>query len=96
MDVAINRAADECIKDGILKDILESQKKEAFDMVLTEFDEEKYEAIVRESGKVEIICRLVSKKLISVEVALEELNCSKQQLIWAMENFEYEILEELK
>ena len=31
----------------------EYQTKETFDMVLTEFDEEKYEAMIREEGREE-------------------------------------------
>ena len=75
LDKAINKAVDECIQDGILKDILETQKREGFDLVLTEFDEEKYEAMIREEGReegyIKSLWDLVSKKDITMERALE-------------------------
>ena len=40
-DQAIELAVDECIKKGILKDLLKKNRAEVVDMVLTEYDEEK-------------------------------------------------------
>lgn len=37
---AIERAIDECIREGILKEILEAQRKEVTEIMLTEYDEE--------------------------------------------------------
>ena len=50
---AISKAVDECIQEGILQEILETQKEEVYQMMLTEFDEEKYEAIIRAEGREE-------------------------------------------
>lgn len=92
-DEALAKTVDECIKDGILKDLLERQKKEGFDVVLTEFDEEKYKAMIREEGKIQTICELVSKKILSVETALEQLDFSEQEFLWAMKDFGFELPE---
>ena len=81
LDKAINKAVDECIQDGILKDILEMQKKEGFDLVLTEFDEEKYEAMIREEAHIETLCSLVSKNIITMEQALEESGLTEKEFL---------------
>ena len=51
--------------------LLEKQKKEGYDMVLTEFDEEKYEALIRvegrEEGMMKTLCSLVAKKSITLK-----------------------------
>ena len=87
MDKAISKAVDECIEEGVLKDILETQKKEGFDLVLTEFDEEKYEAMIREEGQIETICSLVSKKVITVQQALEECGLTEKEFIEKMKEY---------
>ena len=87
VDKAINRAVDECIEEGILKDILETQKKEGFDLVLTEFDEEKYEAMIREEGHIETLCSLVSKKVITVQQDLEECGLTEKEFIEKMKEY---------
>lgn len=96
LEDAIAKATEECIKEGVLKDILENQTKEAFDMVLTEFDEEKYEAMIREEGreegKIQMICDLVSKNLLPIGTALEQLNISESELQLAMQKYGFKKL----
>lgn len=41
IEESVDRATDECIKEGILKDILIEHRAEVKDMLLTEYDEEK-------------------------------------------------------
>lgn len=48
---AIERAVDECIDEGILADILSSQKAEVLELALTTFDRELYEQGLREEGE---------------------------------------------
>lgn len=48
---AIERAVDECIEEGILVDILTSQKAEVLELALTTFDRELYEQGLREEGE---------------------------------------------
>ena len=86
-DRAVEKAADECIKEGVLKEILLKQKKEGFDLVLTEFDEEKYEAMIREEGQIETICSLVSKKVITVQQALEECGLTEKEFLKKMKEY---------
>lgn len=71
------RIQDDGIRDNNFKDILKKQKKETIDVVLTEFDEEKYEAMIRgeerEEGRKEglllTLFELVSDGIISMEEA---------------------------
>lgn len=48
---AIEKAVDECIEEGILVDILTSQKAEVLELVLTTFNRELYEQGLREEGE---------------------------------------------
>ena len=48
---AIERAVDECIEEGILADILTSQKAEVLELALTTFDRELYEQGLRGEGE---------------------------------------------
>ena len=83
------------MKEGVLKEILEMQKKEGFDMVLTEFDEEKYEAMIRaegitigiEEGIIKNLCNLVSKKVITIKQALDECGLSKVEFMEKMKEY---------
>lgn len=47
---AITRAVDECIAEGILKDILSNQKAEVLELVLTTFNKELYEKGLKEDA----------------------------------------------
>ncbi|MCR5418171.1 MAG: hypothetical protein K6E84_04575 [Lachnospiraceae bacterium] len=51
MEKAVNRAVDECIKEGILRDFLRKNKAEVHKMSIFEFDQEEYEAAVREEER---------------------------------------------
>ena len=50
---AIDLAVRECIGENILRDFLEQHRREVCDMCLTEFDEKKYEDVLREEGREE-------------------------------------------
>lgn len=60
-------------------------------MVLTEFDEEKYEAMIREEGREEglinTLCSLVSKKVITVQQALEECGLTEEEFLEKMKEY---------
>ena len=47
---AISQAMDTCIRKEILVDILSKQRSEVYDMLLTEFDEERYERTLRKDA----------------------------------------------
>ena len=51
---AVTCAVNECIKKGILKDILEKHRAEVVDMFLTTFDKKMYEEALREEGRQEL------------------------------------------
>ena len=50
---AIDRAIDECIEKNILASVLSKHRREVKDMVLTEFDQDKYGKICKAEGKAE-------------------------------------------
>ena len=68
-------------------------------MVLTEFDEEMYEKMIKEEGRIEGImigmekgiiknlCTLVSKNLITINAALEECGLSEQEFLEKMKEY---------
>lgn len=47
---AVERAVDECIKNGVLKEFLSKNRAEAIEVCIFEFDEEKYIASEREDA----------------------------------------------
>ena len=53
IQTALNRAVDECIEKGILKEFLLKNRAEVLGMLLEEFDAEKYERTIREEGREE-------------------------------------------
>ena len=50
VDVAVDMAVNECIKNGILANFLLEHRSEVIDMVLTEFDEEVFRKGMKEEG----------------------------------------------
>ena len=80
MSEAIERAVDECIEEGILVDILSSQKAEVLELALTTFDRELYEQGLREEGETIGEARGEGKSLLesvgnlqkNLELSLEE------------------------
>ena len=60
---AIDLAVRECIEENILRDFLEQHRREVCDMCLTEFDEKKYEDVLREEGREEGLAEGLEKGL---------------------------------
>ena len=91
---AVNRAVDDCIEDGILRDVLEKQKKEVVDVVLTEFDEEKFEAMIREEEREEgrkegqflTLIGLVHDGIISLEEAARRAGMTESEFQSAIQS----------
>ena len=48
---AVSRAVDECIKNGVLSEILRKNKAEVIDVILTEWDEEEFREFLKEEAK---------------------------------------------
>jgi hypothetical protein len=86
---AINQAMEVCIAEGVLADVLSKQKREGQNVVLTEFDQEKYDEMIkeigREEGQLDTYCRFVAKKRISLQEALQECNLTKEEFLAKME-----------
>ncbi len=53
IQTALNRAVDNCIERGILKEFLLKNRSEVLGMLLEEFDAEKYEKTIRSEGREE-------------------------------------------
>ena len=68
---AVERAIEECIREGILKEFLEKNRAEAKNMSIFEYDQEKHMRQEREEaweegkreGKRELLCKLIQKKI---------------------------------
>lgn len=79
---AVNRAVDECIKEGILADFLKKYKAEAIEVSIFEYDEAAHMSYVheegREEGRIENNISKIRKKLaknidaVQISDALEE------------------------
>ena len=100
LDLAITKAMDDCIAEGILKDFLTKRKSEVLEMVLYSFDKELYENDLKQTayedgeknGERKKLISLVQKKLAkgnSVEEiadALEENVETIQDIITELES----------
>ena len=56
-------------------------------MVLTEFDEEKYEEMIRNEERIKTLCILVAKKTITLKKALEECNLTESEFLNEMKEY---------
>ncbi len=71
LEDAVERAIEECIQEGILKEFLEKNRAEAKNMSIFEYDQEKHMQQEREEawekgrtqGEHDMLCKLVEKKL---------------------------------
>ena len=97
---AIDLAVRECIKENILKDFLEQHRREVCDMCLTEFDEKKYEDVLREEGREEGLAEGIAKGLakgrktevfVSVQEGDYGVARGAQKLNLSVEEFEKEM-----
>lgn len=76
LEEGVDRAVQECIKDGILKDVLSEERSAVMLEMLTEFDEKLYEEGLREEGREEM--RIEKDKEIAAKDA--ELNAKDAEL----------------
>lgn len=90
---AISRTVDECIQENILREILETQKKEAVNMVLTEFNEERYEQLIREESAFKAIYSLLAKKQITLGIAAEAIQISESEFLQKIKDYGLELPE---
>lgn len=88
IEQAVNRAVDDCIRDGILADFLLQNKSEAIEMSIFEYNQEAHMESVRREGYEDgyaegieqTLFSLVRKGLLTVENAAKELNISSEEL----------------
>lgn len=74
---AVEKAVDECIREGILADFLRANKAEAMEMSIFEYDEEKHMRQTREEGKMEGIREGKTEAILEL---LEELGDIPEEL----------------
>ena len=85
---AIDLTVRECIEENILRDFLEQHRREVCDMCLTEFDEKKYEDVLREEGRDEGLAEGRSeerKTLLEIVQKLKEGKTPEQLVADGME-----------
>ena len=62
---AVDQAVDECVEDGVLEEFFSKHRREVRNMVLTEFDEEKFLKMVRAEERAEgernVLIKILSK-----------------------------------
>ena len=89
---AIDLAVRECIEENILRDFLEQHRREVCDMCLTEFDEKKYEDVLREEGREEGLAEGRKKEVfMSVQEGDYGVVRGAQKLNLSVEEFEKEM-----
>ena len=89
---AIDLAVRKCIEENILRDFLEQHRREVCDMCLTEFDEKKYEDVLREEGREEGLAEGRKKEVfMSVQEGDYGVVRGAQKLNLSVEEFEKEM-----
>ena len=89
---AIDLAVRKCIEEDILRDFLEQHRREVCDMCLTEFDEKKYEDVLREEGREEGLAEGRKKEVfMSVQEGDYGVVRGAQKLNLSVEEFEKEM-----
>ena len=91
IETAVQEAQKSCIEKDILKEFLEQNSAEVSDVILEEFDQEKYEEDLRreswEDGKIagmefekkELLLNLYRKHLLTLEQAAEEYGTTPEE-----------------
>ncbi len=91
IETAVREAQKSCIEKDILKEFLEQNSAEVSDVILEEFDQEKYEEDLRreswEDGKIagmafekkELLVNLYRKHLLTLEQAAEEYGTTAEE-----------------
>ena len=75
-ELAVSMAVEECIREGILRDILISQKAEVLELVLTTFNKELYEKGLREDAVREGLEEGRKKGIEEGREVMQVLNCT--------------------
>jgi hypothetical protein len=84
IEKAVDRAVNECIEEGILKEILISHRAEVKDMILTEYDEEKTMRLFQKEYEEEAAEKIAKVK----EEAAKEVAHAKEEMVHAKEKME--------
>lgn len=88
---AVNKAIDDCIKDGIMVDYLSKMKSEVMDVVITEYNEETFVNGIRSEGLAEGLAKGEAQKALQVYKNCIARGMSKEDAIAISEIKEDEI-----
>ena len=80
IEMAVNRAVDECIQEGRMEKFLKSHKGSVIEMCITEFNEDVFVRSIKEEGREEIILDLVKDGVISEDIAAQRLGITLELL----------------
>ncbi|MDO4285890.1 MAG: hypothetical protein Q4C60_11240 [Eubacteriales bacterium] len=80
MKTAIVTAIEECITEGILKSYLLKHKSEVEDMILTEYDQERFAAFIREDGRKEGMQKGQQNAYAQIVRTMLSQRCSMEQI----------------
>ena len=86
-------AADTCIDQGILKDLLKKQKAEVVRMALENYDLEKYEKAIKKESYEEGVADELEHGICQLIATLQELSHSKETAIQKLQE-KYRLSEE--
>ena len=81
LEDAVNRAVDECIRDGILADFLKRNKAEVISMSIFEYDEKLHEKTLLEIGREEGIQQGIQQGMQGTVTALKSMGCTDDDII---------------
>ena len=59
-------------------------------LLMMEFDEERYQEILREEGMIQMLCKLVLKNVITIEQALDESKYTREKFLIELEAYKDE------
>ena len=93
LEAAVTQAADTCIDQGILEDLLKKQKAEVVRMALENYDLEKYEKAIKKESYEEGVADELEHGICQLITTLQELSHSKETAIQKLQE-KYRLSEE--
>ena len=93
LEEAVTQAADTCIDQGILEDLLKKQKAEVVRMALENYDLEKYEKAIKKESYEEGVADELEHGICQLIATLQELSHSKETAIQKLQE-KYRLSEE--
>ena len=93
LEEAVTRAADTCIDQGILEDLLKKQKAEVVRMALENYDLEKYEKAIKKESYEEGVADELEHGICQLITTLREFSIAKEDVLQKLRE-KYDLSEE--